>query len=127
MADYFSFAVSEALKHSMKKMVFSCFPGKILKMAAGAGCTHYSKSTIDLEYLAGIAAEEGVGNNSLKSISCANTVRHAFTFIPEGNVQKVCARMSKLVRERIKKETHDAIKAEVLIISYENKILYHSE
>lgn len=125
MADYFSFAVSEALKHSIRKIVLSCFPGKLLKVAAGAGCTHYSKSTIDLEYLAGIAAEEGVGSKSLKAISSANTVRHAFAFIPEGNVQKVCARMSKLVRERIRRQTHDAIKAEILIISYENKILYH--
>ena len=125
MADYFSFAVSEALKHSIKKIVFSCFPGKLLKMAAGAECTHYSKSSIDLEYLANIAAEQGVSNKSLNAISCANTVRHAFNLIPEQQIKKVCDHMAGLVKDRVKKETDGALKAEVLIMSYRNDILYH--
>ena len=127
MADHFSFAIAEALKHAMERVVISCFPGKLLKIAAGAGCTHYSSSSTDFQFLADIAEKEGASKRVLKEIVNANTVRHAFALIPGNHINNICACLSNLVRERINSETNSAIKADVLILSYDSKILYHQK
>jgi cobalt-precorrin-5B (C1)-methyltransferase len=125
MADYFLFAVEKALEHDIKGVIISCFPGKLLKMASGAGCTHYSKSSIDLKFLADIAKKEGRGREALKYIAGANTVRHAFSLMPDQQKKNVCAHMAGLVAKRIKRETQGSVKAEVLVLSYKNEVLYH--
>lgn len=124
MADHFSFAVGEAVKHGIKKIILSCFPGKLLKIAAGAQSTHYSKSSVDLRFLADIAEKEALGSKVQHEIAAANTVRHAFALIPEVPARKVCAHISQRVTERIKRDTADAIRSEVLIVSYNDKILF---
>ena len=59
MADYFSFAVQEAVRHKIGRIIIAGFLGKLLKMAAGAECTHYRKADVDLALLADIARRAG--------------------------------------------------------------------
>ena len=127
MADYFSFTIREAAKQHVNKVIISCFPGKLLKMAAGAECTHYRKSSIDLEFLADIAFTTGINKKTVKEITEANTVRHAFEFLSREKAKKICIALSNLVIDHIKVHTDNAVKAQVVISSFKNELLVASK
>ncbi len=127
IADYFSFAVKEAVRHDIKKIILACFPGKLLKIASGAACTHYSKSSIDLAMLADIAQQASISRTQVNAISRANTVRHAFSLMPADQIKRLCSQLSMRAIKRIHSETNGQVSAEVLILAYTNEILYNSK
>lgn len=127
MADYFDFAVCEAVSRDFKKIIIAGFPGKFLKMAAGAACTHYRKSSIDLEHLSDIAREAGLPHEAAVELSHAHTVRHAFEILSEMHLQQVLAQLTRKVAERTREISNRSIKIEVILLSYSGGVLYYEK
>ncbi|MEI6127663.1 MAG: cobalt-precorrin-5B (C(1))-methyltransferase [Pseudomonadota bacterium] len=123
MGDYFLFAVQEAARHGIKKIIISCYPGKLLKMAAGADCTHVNTSAIDLHFLGHSAAKLGMHPDGVKLLSQANTVRHAFAGISETDKKNICNYLSKLVMKSVRQAATEMVIPEVLVISYDDDVL----
>jgi cobalt-precorrin-5B (C1)-methyltransferase len=126
MADYFTFAVEEAIKHNMRKIVIACFLGKLMKMASGAGCTHYKKSSLDLHFLADIAAKAGITRRTITKIRNANTARHALSFIPHDNREELFSEIIRLVIRNMKRAAGNMLRPEVLLLSYDGGVLFHA-
>ena len=127
MADYFDFAVREAVSRDFKKIIIAGFPGKFLKMAAGAACTHYRKSSIDLEHLSDIAREAGLPSDVVGKLSRANTVRHAFEILSEKHLQQLLTMLTRKVAERTREISNRSIKIEVILLSYSSGVLYYEK
>lgn len=125
MGDYFDFAVQAAILRRMKKIIISCYPGKLLKMASGAACTHVSTSKIDLDFLADAAGEEGCSANTVKKIRKANTVRHVFNMLSEKDSKIICSYLANIVIRGIKRIKNNKIAAEIIIASYSDKVMLH--
>jgi cobalt-precorrin-5B (C1)-methyltransferase len=127
MADYFAFAVHEADKHDIKNIIIAGFPGKLLKIAAGAECTHYHKSSVDLENLAEIARSAGLSEDSAAQLSHAHTVRHAFDLIADEHQQKLFPLLTRKVAEQVKKVCRNDTKTGVILLSYSGGVFNYEK
>ena len=127
MADYFSCAVHEAVRHGLRHIIIAGYPGKLLKMAAGAGCTHYRNSAIDLAFLSELALKAGLPEDRASALRAAHTARHALDFIPDEFRQPLFSMMAHCITRHIKNIAHETVAAEVLLLSYEGGVLFHEK
>jgi len=79
--DFFSFSLSEAGKRGFSTIFYSCFFGKLVKMAQGHRWTHASKSNIDFGVLARWCVQNGIDHKRGVAIKNANTAREALEII----------------------------------------------
>jgi cobalt-precorrin-5B (C1)-methyltransferase len=127
MADYFDFAIREAVIHNFNKIIISGFPGKLLKMAAGAACTHYKKSSIDLAQLAAIARTANVPDDAAEKLGRAHTVRHAFEMLHAEHLQRLLPVLTRKVAEQVREISNFPMQTEVILLSYSGGVLYHEK
>ncbi len=83
VADFFSFSLKEAAKRGFQDILYSCFFGKLVKMAQGYPCTHARKSDIDFTQLSGWCATMGMDEEKARKIATANTAREGLSIIKE--------------------------------------------
>ncbi len=116
-------------QHGMdwRAIIIAGFPGKLLKMAAGAECTHYRKADIDLSLLADLARRAGMTEHDAHGISRAHTARHAMEFIPPQFLRGVCAQLAGMVKKRVREIGGPSLVAEVLLLSYNGGVLFHEK
>jgi cobalt-precorrin-5B (C1)-methyltransferase len=79
--DFFSFSLQEAAKRHFREVLYSCFFGKLVKMAQGHPYTHARKSRIDFHQLARWARIVGVDPLHIEGISGANTSREVLEIL----------------------------------------------
>jgi len=83
VADFFSFSFKEAAERGFRHILYSCFFGKLVKMAQGFPYTHARKSRIDFGRLASWSRNKGLGTEKARAVSGANTAREALSIIQE--------------------------------------------
>ncbi len=81
VADFFGFSLREAKKRGFRHIIYSCFFGKLVKIAQGHEYTHAKASRIDFEMLSNWCALFGISNESLQQIKHANTASQALEII----------------------------------------------
>ena len=83
VADFFSFSFKEAAQRGFGHIFYSCFFGKLVKMAQGFPYTHARKSRIDFERLSSWSVLKGMDKERANAIRGANTAREALSIIQE--------------------------------------------
>jgi cobalt-precorrin-5B (C1)-methyltransferase len=83
VADFFSFSFKEAAQRGFRHIFYSCFFGKLVKMAQGFPYTHARKSRIDFDRLASWSLLKGLGKEKARAVGGANTAREALSIIQE--------------------------------------------
>ena len=126
MGDYFSFAVQEAAGHGMQNIIIACYPGKLLKMAAGSASTHVSRSEIDLAMLADCASQAGADTSVAQAVRTANTVRHAFSFFDGPLKRAICGKLARRAMDAAARMANAHFNCDMLVLSFENEILFKS-
>ena len=81
VADFFGFSLKEAKKRGFKHVIYSCFFGKLIKMAQGAFYTHAKDSKIDFDLVARWAASLGMEANEIEKIRRANTAMQVIDMV----------------------------------------------
>ena len=83
VADFFAFSLKEAVKKGFTDILYSCFFGKLVKMAQGHPYTHAKKSRIDFDLLASWCISHGMEEVNARKVTNANTAREALSIIAE--------------------------------------------
>jgi cobalt-precorrin-5B (C1)-methyltransferase len=77
--------------------------GKLAKLAAGVMMTHWTRSKVDNELLAGITSEAGGSPELIEEVKSANTARHAYELWRAANLERapylLCERVAENLRE----------------------------
>ena len=81
VADFFSFSLKQATKKGFTDILYSCFFGKLVKMAQGHPYTHARKCDIDFDLLAHWCLSLGMKQERISNVARANTAREALGFI----------------------------------------------
>ena len=81
VADFFAFSLKEAVRRDFDDILYSCFFGKLVKMAQGYPYTHARKSRIDFDLLAYWCLSLGMKKERIHNVASANTAREALGFI----------------------------------------------
>jgi cobalt-precorrin-5B (C1)-methyltransferase len=83
VADFFSFSIRCAVEKDFSHILYSCFFGKLVKMAQGHENTHAKRSRIDFYTLSRLCASYGMDKQRVVQIKGANTAREALQNIVE--------------------------------------------
>ncbi|MCP4713513.1 MAG: cobalt-precorrin-5B (C(1))-methyltransferase, partial [Deltaproteobacteria bacterium] len=127
MADHFAHALQSAQERGFTRISICCFPAKLLKMAGGLENTHCTRASIDLELLSELAVRSGISNKTARALAQANTVRHAVEMLQAGDAIRLCAHMARIASEFINTLTRHPVEKEILVLGYDNTVLYHSK
>ncbi len=104
VGDHMGFALREVAKKgkasgALKKVIIAGQFGKFSKLASGHFETHCKDSSVELEFLAGLAEDAGAKRKTVNNIIDANTAREVFFVLQENRLDGVF----NVVCERIKK------------------------
>ncbi|HEX2729087.1 MAG TPA: cobalt-precorrin-5B (C(1))-methyltransferase [Rubrobacteraceae bacterium] len=78
VGDFTGQAIKQAVKRGLSRCFFVGMAGKISKLAAGVMMTHWTRSKVDNDLLAGITAKAGGSEALIEEMKDANTARHAY-------------------------------------------------
>jgi cobalt-precorrin-5B (C1)-methyltransferase len=92
VADFFSFSLKEAAERGFNDILYTCFFGKLVKMAQGYPYTHAKESRIDFDLLASWCLFLGMGKEKAHNVEKANTAREALSIIQEEACGRVITR-----------------------------------
>jgi cobalt-precorrin-5B (C1)-methyltransferase len=99
IADYAAFSLREAARLPFKRILWVCFPGKLLKLAQGLAWTHAAAAPTDIPLLVRYCREAGGPEALLAAIGAMPTASGALALMRQHN-----ARLGKAVLERLARE-----------------------
>jgi cobalt-precorrin-5B (C1)-methyltransferase len=103
VGDFTGQAIKQAIKNGLERGFFVGMAGKLAKLAAGVMMTHWTRSKVDNELLAGISHEAGGSPDLVEKIKAANTARHAYELWRAANLERapylLCERVAENLRE----------------------------
>jgi cobalt-precorrin-5B (C1)-methyltransferase len=103
VGDFTGQAIKQAIKNGLERGYFVGMAGKLAKLAAGVMMTHWTRSKVDNELLAGITSEAGGSPELIEEVKSANTARHAYELWRAANLERapylLCERVAENLRE----------------------------
>jgi cobalt-precorrin-5B (C1)-methyltransferase len=96
------------VRNGLRRGFFVGMAGKLAKLAAGVMMTHWTRSKVDNELLAGITREAGGSSEALAEVEDANTARHAYEIWRRDGLDRapniLCELAARNLREHAKSE-----------------------
>jgi cobalt-precorrin-5B (C1)-methyltransferase len=92
VGDFTGAALSEAVEHGIKQVVFVGMAGTLTKLASGVLVTPYTRSRAGTEPLAGITAAMGGSEELTGRVAAAGTARHAYELWEAEGLHGRCGR-----------------------------------
>ncbi|MBL6996099.1 cobalt-precorrin-5B (C(1))-methyltransferase CbiD [Desulfobacula sp.] len=122
--DFFKASLDMArLYPGLKRIIYTVFFGKAVKMALGFEHTHAAKSELTLKKLAEWAVDI-TGNQKLeKQIASANTARHAFSFIYP-KYPDLIFYVGKKIKATAQKFSHGKLEIRVIILDFDGEVAF---
>lgn len=87
-ADFFAFALKNAVGLGFSEIVWGCYFGKLAKMAQGLEYTHAHAGETDFTLLANLAAQAGAERAITQAVAAANTARHALELVGPESIHR---------------------------------------
>ena len=123
--DFFMASLEAAAASTTKRVIFTVFFGKAVKMAMGFPHTHAAKSELTLQRLARWATEITGDGVLSENIGASNTARHAFSYIHPG-FPDIISYVGQKIIQSAEKFSHGKIKIDAIIFDFEGKRVFDS-
>jgi cobalt-precorrin-5B (C1)-methyltransferase len=104
-------------------VIIAGFIGKLTKMAMGIKQTHVAGSHVDMEFMAGLAAECEAQPEVVEEISSANTARHVSEIIKKNRIVGYYDHVSKKVHEHMHEHTKGQLQIEVIMFEFDGTVI----
>jgi cobalt-precorrin-5B (C1)-methyltransferase len=106
VADYAAFALREAAGRPFARILWACFPGKLLKLAQGLEWTHAAMAPTDMDMLADLCRQAGCPHDLSAAVRGFPTASGALARIGESD-----ARLGETVLNRLARAALDRMRA----------------
>ena len=126
IGDFFKASLEKASQRNFDSVILAVFFGKALKMAQGIPHTHAAASTLTLHRLADWTYQLTEDRSFSKTVSAANTARHAFELIGD-RYPVVIAEVGRRIVRSAKKFTRADIHIRNVIFDYRGNVAFDSE
>ena len=123
--DFFMASLDAAAASTTKRVIFTVFFGKAVKMAMGFPHTHAAKSELTLQRLARWAAEITGDRVLSENIGASNTARHAFSYIHPG-FPELISYVGQMIIQSAEKFSRGKIKIDAVIFDFEGNQVFDS-
>jgi cobalt-precorrin-5B (C1)-methyltransferase len=119
VGDFTGIALRRAASRAMTGAVFVGMAGKISKLAAGVMMTHFHRSKVDGELLAGVARATGAPEAVVAAATATSTARHFFEACTAEGFDAPLYELCRLAREACTSHTGGILAVEVLMVDFE--------
>ena len=123
IADFFSFAVQEAVKRGFSRITHSVFFGKAVKMAMGHPYTHAHAAPMDLEFLGALSRDLGHEEGFCSELASANTARHALDIISAKGARDIIEAVARKAAAKSAEFAGEAARIRLLLFDYDGELL----
>ncbi len=123
IADFFSFAVTEARRLGFTRIIHSVFFGKAIKMAQGHPYTHAHSVPLELDFLAGISNSLGYDDAHCRELSSANTARHALEIIAAKGSHRILESVAQRAAVQSARLAGEGTRIRLLLFDYDGRLL----
>ena len=119
MGDFAGYSIKQCINKKLKKVIIAGFIGKLTKMAMGVKQTHVAGSHVDMEFMAGLAAQCEAPPNVIQEITNANTARHVSEIIKKNKIAGYYDLVCKKVYEHMHEHAKGQIQIEVILFEFD--------
>jgi cobalt-precorrin-5B (C1)-methyltransferase len=128
MGDFVGITLRHCARRGISRVVIVGMMGKLSKMADGKMQTHAAGSEVNMQLLAGLAAELGAAAELVAAIAAANTARHVLELCAGAGLEGITALICKRVVEHT--TAHVAAKfpaprpaIEAVLVDFDGRVL----
>lgn len=123
MGDQLYFALEECARIGFGKVQFWGMIGKLSKVAAGHLRTHYTRSSVDIDFLLGLALNTGAGKVNLEDLKTAETARDFLEKAKGYNIPGFFTEICRLAAISCSEHVSRAFSIECVLVDYEGEVL----
>jgi cobalt-precorrin-5B (C1)-methyltransferase len=117
VGDFTGAALREMTDRAMPRCRFVGMAGKLAKLGAGVLMTHYTRSRVDLDYLADVTAAAG---GDPAPVGVATTARHAYELWQAAGIERAAAGLLCAdVAANLTRFTDGAVTAEAALVDFD--------
>lgn len=123
-ADFVQFSLESAAEKGFTCAAWSCFFGKLVKLAQGHAYTHAKTAPIDFERLATWCREAGISSSLLHEIEGANTARQVLDIIKDDpNKDSALRHVTTIARDTAQAWAKHRVKITVYLFDFDGTLL----
>jgi cobalt-precorrin-5B (C1)-methyltransferase len=122
--DFIGYMIKKAAQKGVKEIIILGHAGKLVKLAAGIFNTNYRVADARREIVAAYAALAGAPRNVIEMIMHANTTDEMADILERFKFSEVTFNLiANSVKDRVVQSTRGKIKANIVIVSYDGRVL----
>lgn len=123
MGDFVGHALEECARRKVVEVIIWGMVGKLSKVANGDFYTNVSDSRIDVDFLAGIAADCGVTETTLVALRGAVTAHHFLRILGAEHAGRICDRLCYLAAAASRRYVNGRFDVECVMSDYNGAII----
>jgi cobalt-precorrin-5B (C1)-methyltransferase len=119
VGDFTGYALKRARSLAMEGCVFVGMVGKLSKLGAGVLMTHWTRSRIDTEFLAGLTAAAGGDETVQDEVRRANSARHAYELWQAAGLRRAPDLLCERVAHNLGAYIDGALDVDAVMVDFE--------
>ena len=119
VGDFTGHALKGAVKNGLSRVFFVGMVGKLAKLAAGVMMTHWTRSKVDNDLLAGVTEKAGGSAGLVEEMKDANTARHAYELWREAGLEKAPDLLCALAAQNLEQFVERKLEVHVVMVDFD--------
>lgn len=119
VGDFTGYALKRAAKQGLRRGFFVGMAGKLAKLAAGVMMTHWTRSKVDNELLAGITRQAGGPPGLVEEVRGANTARHAYELWRAAGLERAPHILCTLAAESLTEFVEGRLEIHAIMVDFD--------
>ena len=121
--DFIGFSLKECAQKGLTRVIVWGMIGKISKLADGHMYTNVSDSQVDIGFMAEVAAECGIPQETVEVLGKAVTANHLRKLLPAEHIKRFCDALCRLAAQKCREHTAGQVEVECIMTDPEGVIL----
>ena len=121
VGDFTGIALRHAARRGFQRAAFVGMVGKIAKLAAGVMMTHFHRSKVDADVLAGVARATGAPAEVEEAATATATARHFFEVCVARGFPAPLGELCELARRACEEHVDGALEVSVTMVDFEGR------
>ena len=119
VGDFTGYALKGAIKNGLSRVFFVGMVGKLAKLAAGVMMTHWTRSKVDNDLLAGVTEKAGGSAGLVEEMKDSNTARHAYELWREAGLEKAPDLLCALAAGNLEEFAERKLEVHVVMVDFD--------